>query len=183
MKTLVCSDIHDHLGNFKSVMEAAKAADCNSMIICGDLCSPFVIDLIHRNWNGPVHIVYGNNDGDKMNIYKKAEQANGDRSPNAAISIHGEYLTSRQGHSLDGIPNHISLAAYHYPEPALSIAESGLYKCVFYGHTHRPELNKIGDCLIANPGSVMGWAPGEENTRPSFLIVNWENGEADLVHL
>lgn len=183
MKTLVCSDIHDHLDNFKSVMEAAKAADCSSMICCGDLCSPFVIDLIHQFWSGPVHIVFGNNDGDKLTIYKKAEKANRDRSANAAINIHGEYLTSRQGNAIDGIPPHISLAVYHYPEPAMAMAESGIYKCVFYGHTHKPELNKIGDCLAANPGSVMGWAPGEEKNSPSFLIVNWENGETDLVYL
>jgi len=183
MKTLVCSDIHDHLGHFESVMEAALAADCSSMICCGDLCSPFVIDLIHSKWNGPVHIIFGNNDGDKLTIYQKAEKANLERSPNAAIHIHGEFITSRNGNVLDGIPHHISIAVYHFPQPALAMAESGLFKCVFYGHTHKPELNKTGDCLVANPGSVMGWIPGEENTRPSFLVVNWENGEADLIHL
>lgn len=183
MKTLVCSDIHDHLNNLEMVITAGTNAGCSSMICCGDLCSPFVLDHIHRLWNGPVHIVFGNNDGDKFTMLQKSEALNRERSPHAPIRLHGEYLISRQGEQLDGIPAHISLAVYHYPAPARAMADSGMFRCVFFGHSHRPELQKTGDCLLANPGSVMGYIPGEENAKPSFLIVNWENGETDLITL
>jgi putative phosphoesterase len=183
MKTLICSDIHDHLQNLENALEAAHTAGCSSIICCGDLCSPFVIDHIHQHWNGPVHIVFGNNDGDKISIYRKSLEVNKSRSPHAAITIHGEFLLSKAGEHLDGIPEQITLAVYHYPQPALAIAESGLFKCVFYGHTHRPALQKIGDCLAANPGSLMGYIPGESDIKPSCLIINWENGETDLISL
>ena len=183
MKSLICSDIHDHISNLENVLHIAVTSNCNSLIVCGDLCSPFIIDVINKNYPGPVHIIFGNNDGDQFNILNKCKSSNTNRAEDRMIQIHGPHLVKFKGSKLNGIPEHISLAVYHYPEPAESAFKSGDFDFIFYGHTHIPSLKPADNKLIANPGSVMGYIPSNpsELAKPSCLIVDWDTGENDLI--
>ncbi|MBI2633010.1 MAG: metallophosphoesterase family protein, partial [Parcubacteria group bacterium] len=44
----------------------------------------------------------------------------------------------------------------HKPVDAQSLAKSGKYDIVFYGHTHQPWQEKIKECLLINPGNCAG---------------------------
>ena len=48
------------------------------------------------------------------------------------------------------------IAVVHYPEKARALAESGKYEMVFYGHTHKPWEERIGQCRLVNPGELAG---------------------------
>lgn len=185
MKTLVISDIHDHISNLESALQLAKTSQCDSLICCGDLCSPFILDLIHANYQLPVHIVFGNNDGDQFQINQKATILNRTRKPDCQIHLHGQFLLAEKGHKLDGIAPHISLAIYHYPQMAEILARSGLFDFVFYGHSHKSSIETKGTCLLANPGSIMGFDPSNtnENQKPSCIIVNYMTKELELIGL
>jgi putative phosphoesterase len=48
------------------------------------------------------------------------------------------------------------IAVIHYPNIAETLALSGKYDAVFYGHTHKHECREVNDCLLVNPGELMG---------------------------
>jgi putative phosphoesterase len=185
MKSLVISDIHDHIKNLKAALQVANTASCDSIICCGDLCSPFILDLIHKNYELPVHIVFGNNDGDQFHLNQKAELLNHHRRPHCHIQLHGQFIIAEKGHKLHGIAPLARIAVYHYPQMAEVLAKSGLFDFVFYGHNHKSSIETLGTCLLANPGSIMGYDPAnpDEPVKPSCLIVNFETRELELIEL
>jgi hypothetical protein len=66
MRVAIVSDIHDHVWRLAGVL--AHASDCEAMVCCGDLCSPFVIAQLAEGFEGALHVVFGNNDGDRFTI-------------------------------------------------------------------------------------------------------------------
>ena len=185
MKSLVISDIHDHIKNLETALQVAKTSSCDSIICCGDLCSSFILDLINENFELPVHIVFGNNDGDQFHINQKASALNKKRRPDCQIQLHGQFLIAEKGHELNGIDSFVSLAVYHYPQMADVLARSGVFEFVFYGHNHTSSIETRGTCLLANPGSIMGYIPSDsgKTVAPSCLIVNFETKELELIEL
>lgn len=185
MKSLICSDSHDQVSNFTMALVLADTAACDSVIFCGDLCSSFMLDVYHAKCPLPLHMVFGNNEGDKFHLLKKSEKLNIERDAWSRIRIHGEFIIAEKGHDLDGIPSDISLAVYHYPEMAKIIGLSGKFQVVCCGHTHVSSIEKINDTLLINPGSLMGYISGKkmEHVKPSCVIINWQTGEMELIEL
>ena len=73
MKIGVISDIHDNIWKLEAVLIELKGVD---MVLClGDMCSPFTLKQIADAFPGPVHIVFGNNDGDKWLLTQNAIKA------------------------------------------------------------------------------------------------------------
>ncbi len=137
MRLAILSDIHDNLWNLAPAIEhCAKAAE--TLICCGDLCSPFVMDQL-AGFPGPVHIVFGNNDADLFRITRKAT---------ARVQVYGELFETE----LDGC----KLAVNHFDYIARPMAASGLYDVVCYGHNHEFRVSRAGRTLAINPGPIMG---------------------------
>ena len=73
MEIAIVSDIHDNLKNLTTLLDICEAREIQHLICCGDLCSPFVIGALGES-NLNCYIVFGNNDGDKFNMLRLAEQ-------------------------------------------------------------------------------------------------------------
>ena len=82
MKLAVISDTHDHLENLEKAIVEINTLGVGALLHCGDLCSPFVIDRL-ATFNGPVHVVFGNNEGDRFTINNVSK-----KFPN--VKLHGE---------------------------------------------------------------------------------------------
>jgi len=183
VKTIICSDIHDHISNLDRMLAIGNTAECNAMICCGDLCAPFIIDRIHAQFKHPCHIVFGNNDGDRFRLTQRAATVNNNRDSDNAIVLHGEFLIKSSEDQYKGLPDTKSIAVFHYPETALHAFESNKFDAVFFGHTHKLSIAQSPVSRLINPGSVMGYIPGAEPrfTPPTCVIFNWENNEADVI--
>ena len=70
MKIAVLSDIHDNLVNLDLALQKIKELQAETMIFCGDFCSPFAAKQL-AGFGLPVHAVFGNNDGDPFAILKQ----------------------------------------------------------------------------------------------------------------
>jgi len=140
MRIAVLSDSHDNLWRLDAAAEAIQSAE--AIVHCGDLCSPFMVRRLGElAGDRPVHIVWGNNDGDKFLIRSVA-----DGFP--SIRLHGELAEIE----LDGL----RVAVNHYPRLAQALARTGDYDLVCYGHDHVRFEGHQGRCLLLNPGDVMG---------------------------
>lgn len=155
MKIAVMSDTHDHIGNLDAALARIGELEADMLFHCGDLCAPFVIEHLAR-FEGPVHVVFGNIDGDRFTIERVAE-----RFP--AVTLHGEvgFVETPSG----------TIAFTHRPEFALGLASTGSYRAVFFGHTHHRERREIGDTILLNPGELMGL-----REPPGWVLFDPETG-------
>ena len=159
MRIAILSDIHDNVWKLAATLDAIRDAD--ALICCGDLCSPFIVHQMGRGFAGPIHIVFGNNDGDLFRITANARQYE-------QIRIHGELFRGE----FDGR----RFAVNHYDSIARAIAASGEYDVVCYGHNHIFDIARIGTTLAINPGAVMGatFAPDGSRTDVASTFVIYE---------
>ncbi len=140
MKLGVMSDTHDNVWKLEAACE--RLQDVGAVIHCGDLCSPFVIRRLgERLADIPVHVVWGNNDGDQHSIARVA----GDFP---AISLHGAVAHLQ----IEGL----KVAVNHYPEIARDLAHAARYDLVCYGHDHKANQEWVGETLLLNPGELLG---------------------------
>ncbi len=139
MKIAVLSDIHDNVWKLAAALAAIQDAD--ALLCCGDLCSPFVVHQMGRGFGKPIHVVFGNNDGDLFRITANARGYE-------HIRIHGELFRGE----FDGK----KFAMNHYDNIARPLAASGEFDVVCYGHNHRYDVTRIGRTLAINPGAIIG---------------------------
>lgn len=142
MNIAVISDIHNRIDHLALVMDEIQAAACVRIFCLGDVESSFTLNaLIEMTPTIPINMVYGNNDFD----ISEFEQISL-RHPR--LILHGMSADISMGGSRIGL--------VHSPEIAGSMARSGEYDFVFFGHTHEASREQVGQCLLANPGEIMG---------------------------
>jgi len=155
MKIAVMSDTHDHLENIRKALEIVRQEGCEAIIHCGDLVAPFVLKELEQA-KIPVHVVFGNNDGDQFLLGQTAAASNGQ------ITIYG--LLGRV--EIDGV----RIAFTHEGPFAEGLAATGKYDMVFFGHSHQHYHDRLGETILFNPGDVMG-----KDQDPGFSIVDTRN--------
>ena len=153
----IISDIHDNIWALAEVL--ARLRNNDALLCLGDLCAPFTLSAIAEGFSGPVHIVWGNNDGDKLNLTRNADRAGN-------ITIHGDLIDLELGGR--------SIAMTHYPNVAKALAQGGTYDLVCCGHSHRQRIERVGTTLFVNPGEVMG----RFGTR-SYAVYDTERDEVE----
>lgn len=162
MLIAVLSDIHDNIWNLRAALTALQDADV--LLCCGDLCSPFVIPILAENFAQPIHVVYGNNDGDLLRMSNNARRY-------AHFNLEGELYQAE----FDGL----RFAVNHYDNIGLEIARSGLHDVVCFGHNHRWQIEQIGLTQVINPGTLMGFGPLDRcDVPPTFVIFDTQDKTA-----
>ena len=162
MRIAVMSDSHDNIWKLQNALSHLEAADLT--LHCGDIISPFMmIRLIKGTGGKPVHIVWGNNDGDKRLLSEVAASAEN-------IHLHGEYALL----DFDGF----KVAVNHYPKVARALAESGNYDLVCYGHDHIAHHEWVGETMLLNPGELMGM-----NSRSTIAVYDTETKVVEYIEL
>ncbi len=159
MRVGVISDSHDNLPNLRYALSALTAEGVGAIFHCGDLISPFVTRELGL-FQGPVHVVFGNNDGDRFLSLKLASQA----AKN--VTHYGEYgFITVQGHKI---------GLTHYQEYAKGFAAAGMCDAAFFGHTHVFHEERVGEVLVLNPGELLGLLG-----KPSFCIYDTDTRTAE----
>jgi uncharacterized protein len=140
-KIAIITDSHDQIPALERSLALANAAGAVALLHCGDLCAPFMLNLMGERFRGPIHVVFGNNDGDGRLLQTIAA-----RHPH--ITLHGIYAEL----TIEGR----QIAMIHYPEPARRIAQAEQLDLVCYGHDHTQHLEQVGRTWLLNSGEVMG---------------------------
>lgn len=159
MKLAVCSDIHDNIWKLETALPLMSEA--SALIFCGDFCAPFTLAQMAGGFKGPVHVVFGNNDGDPRLLTQVAAKAGN-------VTLHGQFADL----DFDGL----HVAVNHYPEIARPIAESGRYGLVCYGQDHKLYQEQVGKTLLINPGEIMG-----RFGRSTFMLVETTDGSVTVI--
>ena len=147
MHIAIVSDSHDNIKNFNKIIDWLNAKNITTMLHCGDICNQSTINEATANFKGTLHFVRGNGDFELRQIPENME-----------LTLGGKKIFFN-----------------HYPDIAKTMAESGKYDLVFYGHTHRPWEEKVGNCRLINPGEVAG-----QRYKPTFAVYNTEHDALEL---
>jgi len=158
MKIAILSDAHDNIWKLEEVLQQLEGV--GALLFCGDFCAPFSLAAIAEGFAGPVHVVFGNNDGDQWLLTRNANRADN-------VTLHGTFAALELGGK--------RIAVTHYPQVAEGAAASGLYDLVCYGHNHTRQIERVGDCLKVNPGEVMG-----RFGVSSYAVYDTETGDAEI---
>jgi putative phosphoesterase len=161
VKLTVCSDIHDNIWVLAQALVRVQESD--ALLFCGDFCAPFTLVQLAEGFAGPVHAVWGNNDGDKWLLTRNAG-----RYPH--VVLHGELAELE----LDGC----RIAATHYPEIARGLAQSGRYDLVCHGHDHVARDERVGGTRLLNPGELMG-----RFGSSALVVFDLASGQPEVVEI
>ena len=146
MKIAIVSDTHNNWANFKKAIDWIKKEKISLILHCGDISSQEIIDEAEKYFNGEIKFVKGNGDYD-LDLPEKME-----------LEFNGK-----------------KIAFCHFPDLAKKMAQSGKYDLVFYGHTHRPWDEKVGNTHMINPGELAG-----QFYKPCFAVYDTVNGDLEL---
>lgn len=149
MKILVVSDTHRKNENYFKVLEMHHP---DMVIHCGD--SEGSEYAITEAAQCPVKIVLGNNDF--FSDLPREQEFN--------IGKYKVWLT--HGHNY-----YVSMGS----ETIKKEAAARRMDIVMYGHTHRPEIDREGEVIAINPGSLS--YPRQEGHRPSYVIMEIDRNE------
>jgi putative phosphoesterase len=158
MLIAILSDIHDNIWRLEKALPQIEQARAEALLFLGDFCVPFTLKQIADGFKGPIHVVFGNNDGDKLLLHKTAIEA-------GHVMLHGDFAELELGSK--------RIAMTHYPKIGAALAASGKYDLVCYGHDHRCHVSQAGSTLLINPGETMGrFGPS------TWVLYDTETGKA-----
>lgn len=163
MKIGVISDCHDQLHNLNVALEYFTANDVDSVIFCGDFCSPIPVKLGFAKFKGEVHAVFGNTEDRHLITQLSLTEVRN-------LKIHGEHAELEF--------ENIKIAVTHYPFYAHALAKTGDYDAVFYGHQHSMQIDYYGKTLCANPGELLGF-----KEDPGFGLYDTQSNKIDIIKL
>lgn len=163
MLVALLSDIHDHTTHLLLAVHTAREAGCTHMLFMGDMAGMSSFRTLREEWEFPIDLVFGNNEYELQAFHQAAKQWKD-------TNLHGESAEI----VLDG--RHIFFC--HFPWVATKALQTESYDAVFYGHTHRADVQMIQHTLVANPGDVYG-----RNGTPSIGIYDTITNSVRLISL
>jgi uncharacterized protein len=150
------SDTHDNLNMVKAAVKKFNEFDLALVIHCGDYIAPFALENF-RGLKAKLLGVFGNCDGEREGLIKKAEELN--------FSLHvPPYKLELEGKRILISHNPIT------PPSCIDI--------LIHGHSHKP-LVKPGKPLIINPGEASGWLFG----KATIGILDLANLKVEIIEL
>ncbi len=161
MRIAICADIHDNIWTLERALPLVQKADI--LLFCGDFCAPFTLVQLAEGFSGPIHVVWGNNDGDKWLLTRNAARFE-------QVVLHGELADLEVGE--------LHIAMTHYPEIAQGLAAAGQYDLVCYGHDHVAHDEQVGKSRLLNPGELMGRLGAS-----SFVVLDTTSGRSDRIEV
>jgi len=163
MLIAIISDVHNNDSNLKKVLNYCQREKIETIICCGDLASKETLDFLNDNFSGTIHYAFGNMDNGQLKYFALGEKY----KKSIFYKDHGEAEIKGK-----------KMAFVHFPDIAKKLAITGNYNFVFYGHTHKPWVEKINNCTLLNPGNVAG-----EIYPPTFATLDLENNKYKLIKI
>lgn len=146
-------------------LQTDKKYEIDRILCLGDLINPAIANILAKS-HIPVHMVWGNNDGDKASIISKAMQS---RS-NLTIGIDTYDVVEIDKRRI---------FMTHYPILVKHIAKSGNFDAVFYGHDHKKSLEYLNNTLIMNPGEISSHKTG----LSTYGIYDTKTNKAEIIEV
>lgn len=140
MVIAIISDIHDNQVNLNKCLSWCRQNKIEKIICCGDVTTIETINFFAAKFSGEIFLVAGN-----IELYEEREL-----SAYKNINYCGEIGIREIGGA--------NIGFCHDRRDVTQILETTplLLDFIFYGHTHKPWLEKPGEVMVVNPGNIAG---------------------------
>lgn len=159
-KIAIISDTHDNLATIDKFLAYIKINPVEAIIHCGDIAQGDTLGHIADNFNGKILAAFGNMD------YRDSVKAIVKELPKKIILFDDFGQTEFCG---------LEIGFCHFKETGQAHLKKQRFDYIFYGHTHKPWMEKIDDCCFANPGTLAGMFYGA-----TFAILDAKKNKLDL---
>lgn len=170
MKIGIISDTHDNTPAVSWIIDYLNGHGITTALHAGDLISPGIITRFEDYYDGHLHFVFGNNDGEIMMITHIA--ANSDK-----LTCHNREM------SLEIEGKRIFMN--HYSTFAQAQAKAGGYDVCVGGHDHQYRITPFEPTLFINSGNTVThdkWmGESDRDTPNSFVVLDLESLETQQV--
>jgi hypothetical protein len=155
----IISDTHDNVAAIERATDVFEHEGVEAVIHCGDYIAPPVLPFFE---GFEVHGVLGNNDGELDGLEA------GFRDLGRGSKLHGRFAELEFGGA--------RFAVLHGEDEQRveSLAQSGEYQYVCYGHHHERDLREVNGATVINPGAHF---PTVADTHHSVAVLDTESGD------
>ena len=150
------SDSHDNLPMIARALDVFDRRNVQVLLHAGDFIAPFAVKAVLR-FGGPIHSVFGNNDGEKIGIGKTLPDV---QDPPLYFTLADK--TFCMVHDI-AVVDDVS---------ALDV------DVLVFGHDHSPDI-KPGRPLVINPGETGGWLYG----TPQVAVLDTDSMRVEAIPL
>ena len=160
MKIAILSDTHDNTLAIVWIIEYLNQHHIDTALHAGDMINPGILYRFRDHYQGHLHFVFGNNDG---------EQAIAERRSQAAGNLTCHLYEMRLEFDKK------KFFMNHYSSISEVIAKSGEFDICIGGHDHLYRVVQYGTSWFINPGNTVTkdkWLPQEADLESSFVILN-----------
>ena len=157
MRIGVISDTHDRLPSLLEALAIFQRRQVEAVIHAGDLVAPFAAKRL-LTWSGPLHVIYGNNDGERDGLKKLLPQIQ-----DGPMWVDGGERRILVHHCVD------------WCDPA-DLAKADV---VISGHTHETTNENRNGKLFLNPGECCGWVGG----RCTVAVLETDSLRAQIIEV
>lgn len=155
----IISDTHDDMAAIKKAVDIFNAKGASHVIHAGDLVSPFTFEVLEE-LNSRFIGIFGNNDGDRLLLNEKSGESIYNQPH--MLTLHGKKI--------------VVIHEHHFVD---TFAESGHFDLVIYGHSHTPEVRKVKDTLVINPGKAAKLHKG----KSTLALLDMDRMETEIIEL
>lgn len=153
----VVSDSHDRLPAIIAAITLFQQRGVDAVLHAGDFVAPFAARALLR-WTGPLHVVYGNNDGERPGLRAVLPQL---QDGPLWLDLGGRRVLM-----------------HHFIDWCVQ-ADRDRADIVISGHTHETVNERAGRQLLLNPGECCGWLTG----RCTAAILDTDGPSAEIIEL
>jgi putative phosphoesterase len=167
MKIGVISDTHDRLPTLRRALALFRRLPVAAVFHAGDLVAPFAAKLLTPDaLSLPLHVVYGNNDGERHGLKALLPQ------------IADGPLTIKLGS-----PGKVRTVVMHHFIDWLKPADIAPADVIITGHTHQvvnqTHRTPAGEKLYLNPGECCGWV----TDRCTVAVLDLDTLQAQIIEV
>jgi putative phosphoesterase len=154
----IFSDTHDNLTQIDKAIDCFRQRNVEAVLHAGDIVAPFAAKRIVNGINVPLHVVYGNNDGEKEGLKNVLPQIQ--KGP-VLIPLNGIMIAMAHDFSQISKP--------FRDQASILVA----------GHTHIAFAKMEENKLMINPGECGGWLKG----RSTIAILDSKTLKVEIIDL
>ncbi|MBF0591697.1 MAG: metallophosphoesterase [Nitrospirae bacterium] len=155
----VMSDTHDNLTNIRSAIEIFNHCNVSMVLHAGDFTSCFTFRALN-DLKADFCGIFGNNDRDLLSLDEVSKEK-----------------IYRQPY--DFVIGQKRFVMIHEHFHVRTLAQSGRYDFLIYGHTHKPKVEQIAQTIVLNPGETAGWLHG----NPTVALLDIITAETHFINI
>ena len=171
MKIAVVSDTHDNFEKISWLIDYLNEREIKTCLHCGDLINPGGIWRFLEHYRGELHLVPGNNDGERAVMQRMA-----DENPE-------KFYFYKEGFAKLELAGK-KIFMIHDSALAIMVAQGDEFDYCLGGHDHQFRRVEYGKTVFINPGNMVikdKYIPREVDFPDTLAILDLESGEVEFV--